>query len=98
MFLPVRLFTAVFPPTDESTIAKRVVGTWIYRTPLRKVAAMKPTMSPIEPPPIATRTTFLSQFKFKRSSSITAFESLVFSDSPPGMKIFSIAGGREILW
>ena len=33
MFLPRGWFTAVLPPTDESTCDNRVVGTWMKRTP-----------------------------------------------------------------
>lgn len=38
---------AVLPPIDESTIASRVVGTWINRTPRMYVAAMTPPPSAI---------------------------------------------------
>ena len=37
-FFPCSTLIAVLPPTDESTWAKRVVGTWIYLIPLKKVA------------------------------------------------------------
>lgn len=43
-----------FPPTELSTMAKSVVGTWRYGTPRRYVAAAKPVRSPVTPPPKAT--------------------------------------------
>ncbi len=59
-FLPFGWFTAVFPPTELSTCASRVVGTCMKGTPLRYVAATKPAMSPITPPPRAIIGEFLS--------------------------------------
>ena len=45
---------AVFPPTDESTMARSVVGIWIKPSPRRYVDAAKPVRSPTTPPPSAT--------------------------------------------
>ena len=53
-FLPCRELIPVFPPTDESTCASNVVGTWMKSRPRRTAAAAKPARSPITPPPSAT--------------------------------------------
>ena len=45
---------AVFPPTEESTWASRVVGTWAKPTPRLSTPAANPVRSPITPPPSAT--------------------------------------------
>src|SRR5260221_496323 len=45
---------AVLPPTDESTCASSVVGTWSNATPRWYTAAAKPARSPTTPPPSAT--------------------------------------------
>ena len=52
-FFPAGRSTATFPPTEESTWARRVVGSWTRSTPRRKVAAAKPARSPTTPPPRA---------------------------------------------
>ena len=44
----------VLPPTAASTIASSVVGTFTRRTPRSHVAAAKPAMSVVAPPPMAT--------------------------------------------
>src|SRR5919198_204850 len=44
----------VLPPTDESTCASRLVGTWMKSRPRRTLAAAKPARSPTTPPPSAT--------------------------------------------
>ena len=61
---PARVLIPVLPPTELSTCASSVVGTCTKRTPRRRMAAAKPTRSPITPPPSATtrsrRSTFCS--------------------------------------
>lgn len=52
-FFPHGRSIAVFPPTEESTWAKSVVGICIYSSPLKNVAAAKPVISPTTPPPRA---------------------------------------------
>lgn len=52
-FLPAGMSTAVLPPTDESTIANRVVGSCTQSTPRIQQAAAKPARSPTTPPPRA---------------------------------------------
>ena len=44
----------VLPPTEESTWASSVVGTWMKSTPRSSTAAAKPARSPTTPPPSAT--------------------------------------------
>ena len=46
------VFTPVFPPIDESTCDKSVVGILINFSPLLKRLAAKPLISPVIPPPI----------------------------------------------
>ena len=53
-FLPSAVFIPVLPPTAASTIASSVVGTWTTRTPRSQVAATKPPMSVVAPPPTVT--------------------------------------------
>ena len=48
-----RMVTPTLPPMAASTCASRVVGTWTRATPRRMVAAAKPAMSPMTPPPTA---------------------------------------------
>ena len=55
-FLPASRSTAVFPPTEESTMARRDVGTCTTLHPRRYSAAASPPMSPVTPPPTATTT------------------------------------------
>ena len=45
----------VLPPTEESTWASSVVGTWMKSTPRSSTEAAKPVRSPTTPPPSATR-------------------------------------------
>jgi hypothetical protein len=54
MFLARGWLIPTFPPIELSTMARRVVGTPTQSTPLMYVAAAKPPMSPITPPPTAT--------------------------------------------
>ena len=50
---------AVFPPIDESTCDRRVVGMLYKSIPLIKVLATIPERSPTMPPPIAMRQSVL---------------------------------------
>ena len=56
----------VLPPTEESTWASSVVGTWMKSTPRSSTAAAKPARSPTTPPPSATSVVLRSG---RRSSS-----------------------------
>ena len=56
------MFTPVFPPTDESTWARRVVGILINFNPLLNWLAAKPVISPVIPPPIEIRQSSLEKF------------------------------------
>lgn len=74
-----------FPPTAESTMASRVVGTWQKRIPRMKVAATKPTRSPMTPPPRARTTVSLVQRCESKKSSSSAFVARLLLCSPGGM-------------
>ena len=52
-FLPWAMSTAVLPPTEESTIASKVVGSCTQSMPRIQQAAAKPARSPTTPPPSA---------------------------------------------
>ncbi len=52
-FLPAAALIAVLPPTELSTCASSVVGTWTKRQPRRRIAAANPVRSPTTPPPSA---------------------------------------------
>ncbi len=58
-FFPYFVSNPDFPPTDESTIARSVVGICTTLTPLRYVAPANAVMSPTTPPPNATITSLL---------------------------------------
>ena len=64
------MLTPVFPPIEESTCDKRVVGTFINFSPLLNKLAAKPLISPVIPPPIEIRQSSLEKFSFKRISKI----------------------------
>ena len=53
-FLPSAWLTPTLPPIELSTCASSVVGTCTSVMPRRKVAAAKPAVSPMTPPPTAT--------------------------------------------
>ena len=74
----------VLPPTDESTCASSVVGTWMNGTPRMKHAAAKPAMSPTTPPPSDTTVVRRSAFIPSRASKMAFTESQVLCDSPSG--------------
>ena len=67
-FFPAGRLTAVFPPIDASTIDANVVGTCTTGTPRNQVAATKPTMSDVTPPPMATRVSMRSARSFANHS------------------------------
>ena len=56
------VFIPVFPPIEESTWDKRVVGTFINFNPLLKRLAAKPLISPVIPPPIEIKQSSLEKF------------------------------------
>ena len=64
------MFTPVFPPIDESTCDKSVVGILINFKPLLNRLAAKPLISPVIPPPIEIKQSSLEKFFFKRISKI----------------------------
>ena len=61
-FFPCGRSTATFPPTEESTWARREVGIWTSFTPRRKLEAANPARSPITPPPRAMTRSLLEIF------------------------------------
>ena len=79
---------------DASTIASRLVGTWMTGTPRRYVAATKPARSPTTPPPNAT-TTVSRPAPSDRSQSVSvAHCSRVFEASPAGtVVLMTVAPG-----
>ena len=83
-FLPAGRSTAVLPPTEESTIASRVVGNCTMSTPRIQHAAAKPARSPTTPPPSAS-TVASRVAPSPASASITSpNRDSVFSCSPGG--------------
>lgn len=79
---------AVLPPIEESTIASKDVGTCTNRMPLLNVAATKPIMSPMTPPPRAMMTDFVSHggslSSDNNQSSMPALVALDLEVSPGG--------------
>jgi len=75
------VFTPVLPPIDESTCESSVVGILTNFKPRLKVLAAKPDTSPVIPPPIEIKQSFLLKFFFKRIDviSLTLFRFLFFS-------------------
>ena len=49
----------VFPPIEESTCANNVVGMLTNLIPLLKILDAKPDTSPVIPPPIEIKQSFL---------------------------------------
>ena len=73
--MPIRFFPyleliPVFPPIDESTWASKVVGTFTNFIPLLKILAEKLDMSPVIPPPIEIKQSFLWKLFFKSICNI----------------------------
>ena len=75
------MFTPVLPPIDESTCESSVVGIFTNFKPRLKVLAAKPDTSPVIPPPIEIKQSFLLKLFFKRIDviSLTLFRFLFFS-------------------
>mmetsp|Transcript_2777 Transcript_2777/g.6690 ORF Transcript_2777/g.6690 Transcript_2777/m.6690 type:complete len:244 (+) Transcript_2777:2189-2920(+) len=84
MFLPRGWFTPVFPPTELSTIAITVVGAWMKPTPRWKDAAAYPVMSPITPPPNATKVDLRLNLHSSALSKIFSRTCIVLYCSPSG--------------
>ena len=74
----------VLPPTEESTWASSVVGTWMKSTPRSSTAAAKPARSPTTPPPSATSVVLRSG---RRSSN-----SFISRPKAPNSLLLSPAG------
>ena len=68
--MPYLVLIPVFPPIEESTWESRVVGILTNLIPLLKILAAKPDTSPVIPPPIAIKQSFLLKFLFKRIDKI----------------------------
>ena len=64
-FFPYLLLTPVFPPIDESTWERSVVGIFINFNPLLKILAAKPETSPVMPPPNEIMQSFLLKLYLK---------------------------------
>ena len=60
----------VFPPIEESTWANNVVGMLTNLMPLLKILDAKPDTSPVIPPPIDIKQSFLWKFFFKSIAKI----------------------------
>ena len=60
------MFTPVFPPIDESTWDNKVVGMLTNFKPLLNRLAAKPLTSPVIPPPIDIKQSFLEKFLFNK--------------------------------
>ncbi len=69
----------------ESTWASSVVGTWTTGMPRRNVAATKPAMSPITPPPTATTKSPRSVPTSISQSYIASTPRRVLRSSPPSV-------------
>ena len=59
----------VLPPIDESTCASKVVGIFMNFIPLLKILAVKLETSPVIPPPIDIKQSFLWKLFFKSISN-----------------------------
>jgi len=57
--LPYFELIPVLPPIDESTCASKVVGIFMNFIPLLKILAAKLETSPVIPPPIDIKQSFL---------------------------------------
>jgi len=53
------VFIPVLPPIEESTCANKVVGIFTNFIPLLKILAANAETSPVTPPPIEIRQSFL---------------------------------------
>ena len=84
MFLAVGRFTPTLPPTELSTIARRLVGTIRSGSPRAYVAATNPARSPTTPPPTATTHVCRSAFISTSSSNRTEARPRLFEASPAG--------------
>ena len=78
--MPYLVFTPVLPPIEESTCERSVVGILTHFNPLLKVLDAKPDTSPVIPPPIEIKQSFLLKFFFKRIDKIllTLFDFYLF--------------------
>ncbi len=91
MFLPSGWLTPVLPPTDESTCASSVVGTWTKGMPRWQIAAAKPAMSPTTPPPSAITVVERSARSSSSRVSTSCSVAQVLCVSPSGISTASLA-------
>ena len=84
-FLPSLVFSPVFPPMAASTIASTVVGMCTTLTPRSHVAAMKPPMSLVAPPPIVMTASDLVKSAWPRICQQKAATSMRFAPSASGI-------------
>ncbi len=83
-FLPKGKSTPVFPPTLASACDTRLVGIWTKSIPRRNVAAAKPPMSPVTPPPrVTTISVRVKPFSARARYISIMVDSCLFS-SPAG--------------
>ena len=75
----------VLPPTEESTCASSVVGTWTRCMPRSVTPAAKPARSPTTPPPSATTASRRSIRAARSPSTTFARAAKLFDASPGGM-------------
>src|SRR5690606_16693301 len=99
--------TPVFPPTEASTIDKRVVGTLIKSIPLLKQEATKPPRSVTTPPPRFIIALFLSASNSDKTSQTCVQVPIFLLISPSSIStisksyspsILDIKIGRQQLW
>mmetsp|Transcript_10942 Transcript_10942/g.26574 ORF Transcript_10942/g.26574 Transcript_10942/m.26574 type:complete len:239 (-) Transcript_10942:80-796(-) len=83
-FLPIGVFTAVLPPTDASTMARRVVGICTKGIPRMYVDATYPVRSPHTPPPSAMQHESRLNLFFSMKSSTSSLTLRSFVVSPEG--------------
>ncbi len=84
MFFPASRLTAVLPPTDESTMESKVVGTCTTGMPRMNVDAVKPARSPTTPPPSATQAQSRVRPSDAMASHTSPATSKDFAPSPAG--------------
>ena len=73
----------VLPPIEESTMARKVVGTWTTGVPRCQIEAAKAARSPTVPPPTATTVESRPSSASWKASSTRSSPAIVLAPSPP---------------
>ena len=94
LITPIRFFkapksTPVLPPTEASTIASRLVGTFIKSIPRIKVEATKPPKSVTTPPPILMSNDLRSAPSSERAYHTWVQVSMFLLGSPASISMIS---------